>query len=92
MNFLPDDYKSPKSSNHYMKLQDGENKIRILTQPILGWEDWHDKKPVRYKMNEKPAKSYDPKKAIRHFWSFIVCNYNEEQIQILHLTQAKKVH
>jgi hypothetical protein len=86
--FLPEGYQAPKSSNFYMKLQDGENKIRILTQPIFGWEDWIENKPVRYRMEDKPKKSFDPKKPLRHFWSFVVWNYNEEQIQILHLTQA----
>lgn len=86
--FLPDNYESPKSSNFYMKFQEGENKFRILSQPILGWEDWQDKKPLRYKFNEKPAKPIDVKKPIKHFWAMIVWNYNEEEIQILHLTQA----
>jgi len=88
MSFLPVGYQAPKSSNNFMKLQDGENKIRILTAPVLGWEDWIDKKPVRFGMDSKPARPYDPKKPIKHFWSFIVFNYNEEQVQILHITQA----
>lgn len=86
--FLPDDYVAPKSSNHYMKLQDGENKIRILSKPIIGWEDWVDKKPVRRKLSDKPEKSFDPKKPFKHFWSMIVWNYTDEEIQILHITQA----
>lgn len=90
--FLPEGYEAPKSSNFYMKLQDGENKIRILTQPILGWEDWIENKPARYRMENKPKKSFDPKKPLRHFWSFVVWNYNDEQIQILHLTQATIRH
>lgn len=88
MSFLPEGYSAPKSSNNYMKLEDGENRVRILSAPILGWEDWVDNKPVRYKMDQKPAKSSDPKKPLRHFWSFIVWNYMEERIQIMHLTQA----
>lgn len=88
MNFLPNNYESPKSSNYYMKLQEGENRIRILTQPVLGWEDWQEKKPIRSTFDNKPGKSFDPKKPVKHFWSFVVFNYVEEQIQILHLTQA----
>lgn len=88
MSFLPEDYKSPSSSNNYMKIQEGENRIRILTKPILGWEDWLDKKPVRYPMDQKPSKPFDSKKPVRHFWAFIVWNYNDEQIQILNITQA----
>jgi hypothetical protein len=88
MKFLPDDYQAPKSSNNYMKLQDGENKIRILSAPIFGWEDWLEKKPIRFRFENKPCKSQDPKKPVRHFWAFIVWNYQEERIQILQLTQA----
>jgi hypothetical protein len=86
--FLPEGYQAPKSSNFYMKLQEGENKIRILTKPIMGWEDWIEKKPIRYRMEDKPKKSHDPKMPIKHFWSFVVWNHTEEQIQILHLTQV----
>ncbi len=86
--FLPQDYKAPSGSNFYMKLQDGENKFRILSQPILGWEDWHEKKPIRFRFDDKPTKPFDPKKPVKHFWSMIVWNHTEEEIQILHLTQA----
>lgn len=88
MDFLPQDYEAPKSSSFYMKLNEGENRFRIMSRPILGWEDWQDKKPVRYRMDDKPAKSFDPKKPVKHFWTFIVFNYREEQIQILQITQA----
>ncbi len=86
--FLPKDYQAPKSSGHYMKLQDGENKIRILSAPILGWEDWIEKKPIRYRFDKKPMKAIDPKKPVKHFWAMIVWNYSEEQIQVLQLSQA----
>lgn len=88
MSFLPNDYQAPKTSNYYMKLVEGENRIRIMSKPVMGWEDWHDRKPVRYAMDKKPLKSFDPKKPVKHFWSFIVFNYNEEQIQIMHITQG----
>lgn len=86
--FLPVDYKAPKTNSSYMKLAMGENKIRILSKPIMGWEDWIDNKPVRFSMDEKPASAHDPKKPIKHFWAFIVWNYSDKQIQILQLTQA----
>jgi hypothetical protein len=88
MDFLPSDYEAPKTSGYYMKLMDGENRIRILSRSIVGWEDWQDKKPIRFKMNEKPLKPVDPTKAIKHFWSFVVYNYNENEIQILQINQA----
>ena len=89
MNFLPKDYEAPRSGSYYMKIQQGENKIRILSQPILGWEEWtKEKKPVRYAFDKRPQQPMDPKQPARHFWAFIVWNYNEEQIQVLQITQA----
>ncbi len=88
MSFLPENYESPKQSGQYMKLADGDNRIRILTRPVMGWEDWQDKSPVRFAFDNKPLKSIDPKKPIRHFWAFVVYNYNEQKIQILNITQA----
>lgn len=87
--FLPRDYEAPKTSGgNYMKLMDGENKIRILSKPIFGWEDWDQKKPIRFAYHEKPAKPIDAKRPIKHFWAFVVWNYREEKIQILEITQA----
>ena len=88
MNFLPQDYKSPTPSTSYTKLLDGENRLRILSRPVVGWEDWLDKKPVRFRFKEKPAHPFDPSKPAKHFWSMIVWNYRTEQIEILHLTQT----
>jgi len=88
MSFLPIDYKSPSLNNNYMKFVDGENKIRILTSPIFGWEDWENNRPIRYKFEDKPLKSVDPKKPARHFWAFVVFNYLTEEIQILQIVQA----
>lgn len=87
--FLPENYEAPSASGNYMKLQQGENKFRILSAPILGWEDWTlEKKPVRFTYDQKPVKSIDPARPVKHFWAMIVWNYKEERIQILHLTQA----
>lgn len=87
--FLPDDYKAPAGSKNYMKIVDGENRFRILSAPILGWQDWTlDKKPVRFRYQNKPLNPIDPKKPIRHFWAFVVFNYADEMIQVLEITQA----
>lgn len=86
--FLPEGYEAPASNANYMKLLDGENKIRILSKPIVGWLDWKDKKPLRFRMNAKPEKPVDPAKPIKHFWAFLVWNYAESHVQVLELTQA----
>jgi hypothetical protein len=87
--FLPQDYEAPTTAGNYMKLQPGENKIRILSAPLLGWEDWTiEKKPVRFSYDQKPARPIVSDRPIKHFWAVIVWNYKEEKIQILQITQS----
>lgn len=91
--FLPQGYEAPKSQGqNYVKLEKGENKIRILSKPIIGWLDWKDNKPLRFPMNEKPTKPIDPDKPIKHFWAFVVWSYNTNSIAIMEITQATIQH
>lgn len=86
--FLPNDYTAPKSAGNYMKLQDGENKFRILSKPVIGWLDWEDNKPLRFTMQNKPAKPVDPKRNVKHFWAFCVWDYADSKVKILEVTQT----
>jgi hypothetical protein len=91
--FLPDKYEVPSTTDKYMKFVQGENRFRILSSPIIGWELWKDtpeggRKPYRTPM-EKPfttADTMDPEE-IKHFWAMVVWNYKAEKVQILEITQ-----
>lgn len=93
--FLPKGYEVPKSSSRYMKFKTGANKFRILSSPaVLGYEYWtEDRKPVRAKKlwetipldaDISGKKGWDPK----HFWAFVVWNFQTKKIEILSITQA----
>lgn len=93
INFFPEsDYEIPETSN-YMKFTEGDNKFRVLSSAITGWEYWNtENKPVRRKEgwdtvpdDIKVDKGQDT--AIRHFWAFVVWNYKAKKIQILEITQ-----
>jgi hypothetical protein len=94
MNFLPDDYKKVPETSNYMKFAQGDNKFRILSSAIVGYEGWTEKedgtrKPVRTRMNEPFNLSevdIEPE-SIKHFWAFVVYNYKDERVQILQITQ-----
>jgi len=86
--FLPENYNPPKGESRYFKFQTGTNKFRILSKPIIGWLDWENKKPLRFKMNEKPEKPIDPSRPIKHFWAMVVWDFNNESIKILEITQV----
>lgn len=86
--FLPPEYAVPSGSDHYMKFEQGENRFRILSKPIIGWEDWDNKKPIRFKMTQKPDASIDPQKPVKHFWAMVVYNVLANKLQILEITQS----
>jgi len=95
--FLPNDYDVPMGEGNYMRLEEGENKFRVLQKPILGWELWIGKKPKRYEMGKSiPVEDADsadldertgePRMA-KHFWAMVVYNYDLDKVQVLELTQ-----
>lgn len=93
--FLPKNYQPPVSGGGFMKLQDGVNLFRIMSPAIVGYEYWtKDNKPVRVK--EMPKETPDDIKTgedgepskIKHFWAFVVWNYQTKAIEILQITQA----
>lgn len=92
--FLPKDYKRPQTGGGYMKLEDGDNVFRILSDAITGFEYWNvDNKPVRSKEfpkntpSIKTDKDGNPQK-VKHFWAFIVWNYATNSVEILQITQS----
>lgn len=87
-NFLPNDYNVPAGASKYMKFKQGSNKFRILGSPVLGYEGWKDKKPVRIRMGESfGPDQIDKLEEAKHFWAMPVWNYDDEKIQILEITQ-----
>ena len=92
--FLPDSYSIPDSGGKYMKFQDGENRFRILSSPIIGNEYWnYDNKPVRLRMDEKanladirPNKDGTPG-SLKHFWAMPAIDRADGQVKVLEITQ-----
>lgn len=88
--FLPEGY---KEVSDYMKFEDGDNKFRILSSAVVGYEYWNadkdgNRKPIRKHLDEDLILSeiQEPDK-VKKFWAFVVWNYRDETIQILEITQ-----
>lgn len=90
---LPKDTQIPQSSSQFAKLQDGKNKFRVLSDVVIGWEGWKDKKPFRHEGSECKIKdnqvdlNQNGRPNINYFWAMAVWNYQEEKVQVLQLTQ-----
>ena len=91
--FLPADYVVPSTADKYYKFEQGDNRFRILSSPILGYEWWVDeadgsRKPHRVPMNQGiPTNEVSDPSEIRHFWFMVVWSYRANRIQILEITQ-----
>jgi len=90
---IPKDTKIPKSSGQFAKIQDGANRFRFLSDVVIGWEGWKDKKPFRHEgavCKIKPEQvdlNQNGKPNINYFWAMVVWNYAEKRVQVLELTQ-----
>lgn len=96
--FLPADYTAPTSSTgNYTKLADGETRLRLLSNPVIGCEYWNkDGKPVRLLHHPagRPADMRDADSSgraekIKEFWAMKAYNYTAGQMQIFQITQAQ---
>lgn len=84
--FIPEDYKPPTGGGGFTKLQDGENRLRILSSPLMMWIVWKDGQASRVPFNQpKPIKGEGQKDSVKHGWGLIVWNYATESIEVFEL-------
>ncbi len=101
MSFRPKGHEK-YSVGPYTKFEEGENKFRILREPITGYEYWVDAngqivergkmsgeggKPMRLKEDAKFTNEQIG--AMKMFAAMVVWNYKAEKIQILQVKQVK---
>lgn len=95
MGFLPKNYETPAGSSNFFKLEEGDNRFRIMSEAVVGWEGWKDNKPFRRKGVEKNIEDnevdidqkFSKKPKINHFWAFIVWDYEAKVLKMFTLTQ-----
>jgi len=85
--FLPEGYEAPASGGAYFKLNNGDNKIIVLTRPELGWLGWTDSKPERFRYNNEPKQTFDRGEKAKHFWAFAVFDTKDKKIKVCEITQ-----
>lgn len=90
MSFLPTNYEAPKKQGNYLKFQEGQNKFRIVSSAITGYEYWNkENKPVRLKTSPKETpRDIRDDSQIKHFWAFAVIDRWDNRIKVCELTQS----
>lgn len=86
--FIPQDYEAPTGGGGFTKLANGDNRLRILSSPLMMWVVWADKKVnrIQFKGNDnKPAKPAVENASVKHAWGLVVWNYTTEAIEVFEL-------
>ena len=84
----------PESNSQFMKLEIGANKFRILSDIVIGWEGWKNKKPFRHEgqecriMPEQVDLDNYGKPNIKHFWAMVIWDYKTQMVKTLEITQS----
>ncbi len=95
--WLDTNYKVPESGGNWMKLNQGDNRFRVLGKPVIGYEYWVSVTDEQGKSVRKPKRvdmttdiqigDIEEGQSIKHFWAMPVYNFDLKKIQILVLTQ-----
>lgn len=90
--FLPAGYELPKPESKFVTLEEGQNRLRILTPAAIGWEAWIDGEAQRLPGQENPfdideVDEGDYGKKLYHFWAFVVWNFDTNKIQLWQVSQ-----
>ena len=87
MDFLPKGYKPEENegTSKYLKLKAGDNLVRILSKPVIGYVAWKDKQPNRAKDVKNLTDNYDSNP--KEFWAVVCYCYDSQSVCIWEMTQ-----
>lgn len=90
---IPTDAVIPRNSAQFFKAEEGKNRVRILSDIVVGWEGWKNNKPFRHEGNvcqikpEQVDLNQSGLPNINYFWAMVIWNYAEKKLQIWEITQ-----
>lgn len=87
--FISEDSISSGSAS-YMKLEK-ESKFRCISNPISGWLEWVDKKPIRTPLADGEPEASDDENPPKKFIAMVVIDRKDDLVKILELTQQSVI-
>jgi len=89
---LPKGYEIPIRESNYFKPEDGENRVRVLSDFEIGYMYWTvDKKPIRLRKapTSVPANArIDDGRWLKEIWLGLVWDYKTSKVSIWEIAQA----
>lgn len=91
--FLPADlekFAAKVQTSSFLKLENGETKVRLLSNPVIGTEFWIDGKPKRTLLGKPlPVEAIAPgAEKTKRFWGMKVYDYKSKSVKIWGVTQV----
>jgi len=93
--FLPKDYEVKEAGNDFLKLSIGDNKIRVLSDALIGKTGWKGNKPFRrsgadaiISADEVDTDEKTGKPKISDFMAFYAYSYNDDKVVVAEFTQV----
>lgn len=86
---MPENYQKPSTSTWgYFKPAKGENRLRIVTKPIVGYVDWDysGEKPQPVRTRELNTALNPERNKPKHFWAMWVLHNGE--VKVWEVTQS----
>jgi hypothetical protein len=83
----------PETGGNYLKFKTGENRFRIMSDYIVGYEYWKEvdgkRTPVRVKTGDPihPDDLAFTNQPPKHFWACVVYDYADQKIKVMEITQ-----
>jgi hypothetical protein len=88
--FIPESATSSGAAS-YFKPANGDNKIRIISKPIVGWLEWIDKKPVRTQIDDEPEASDEDNKPKKFMAVVVIDRDDDDKVKIYEITQQSVI-
>lgn len=85
--FIPEDALNSGSSRYLNKLPAGITQVRIISNPIAGWLEWVDKKPIRTPLSEGEPEASDEDNRPKKFLAMAVIDKSDDSVKIMEITQ-----
>ena len=76
------------ASSDYVKLADGDKtSLRILSQPVVGFELFNEGKPIRWRADDKAPTLPPSEERPRKFLAFVVYEYDSKAVKVWQIGQ-----
>jgi len=89
--FISDDVLGAGESSYLNVKKQEESDFRIISNPVEGWIDWVEKKPIRTPISDGEPEAADDENPPKKFIAVVIVDRADDTVKILELTQQSVI-